>query len=487
MEKAMPYQTATELMSALRAKKVSSAELVDAAIARIEAVDQKLNAVVVRDFDRARGAARAADAARAKGDDRPLLGLPFTVKEVFNIAGLPTTWGLPGTQAIPVTEDAVVVARLKAAGAIILGKTNVSILLQDWQSSNPVYGVTNNPWDVSRTPGGSSGGGAAALAVGLVPLEFGSDLGGSLRIPASFCGIFAHRSSHGLVPLRGFAPPGTPQLSAAPEIDQAALGPMARSASDLMLALDVIAGPDDAEATAYRLLLPPARHQALKDFRVLVLDETPLVPTAKSVRAALGELAKNLETAGCTVSTTSPLFPDMQALGKTFVELLMAFAGADMPENDFRGLADAARTIDPKTNDLQQAGQRAMALSHRDWVQLDRQRVALADQWRRLFAEFDVVLCPAAPTVAFPHANGPFDQRTLSIDGQEVPYSLLPMWCALPAPTGQPVTAMPIGHDAAGLPTGMQIIGPYLEDRTSIAFAGLVEQAFGGFRVPPGF
>jgi amidase len=483
----MPYRTASELLAALRAQKVSSVELVEAAIARIQSLDEKLNAVVVHDFDRARKAAKDADAARARGEDRPLLGLPLTVKEGFNISGLPTTWGLPGTRDIPVTEDAVLIARLKAAGAVILGKTNVPVMLSDWQTDNPVYGVTNNPWDVSRTPGGSSGGGAAALAAGLVPLEFGSDMAGSLRIPASFCGVFAHRPSHGLVPMRGFVPPGTPAQSVAAPVDLAVVGPMARSAEDLMLALDVTAGPDDAHAVAYRLHLPSPRHRSLKNFRVLALDEDPLAPTDAQVRKAHVELYGHLEAAGCAVARRSPLLPDLQASARNFVELLMAFSGADMPEKDYSEAVTAAKMLGSETGDIESAGKRAIAMSHRDWIHADRRRFELAHRWRQVFAEWDVVLCPAAPCVAFPHDQRPFDQRTVTIDGHPMPYNLLPMWAAWSTPTGQPVTVMPIGRDSEGLPIGMQIIGPFLEDRTTIAFAALLEKAFGGFVAPPDY
>jgi amidase len=222
------YQTAGDLVQALASRQVSSSELVDSAIARIEVLDPKINAVVCRDFDRPRTAADAADAALARGERRPLLGIPMTVKEQFNIAGLPTTWGFPKFKGWLPDADALVVQRLKTAGAIILGKTNVPINLLDWQSYNEIYDTTNNPWDLTRTPGGSSGGAAAALAAGFVPLEFGSDIGGSLRAPAHFCGVFSHKPSLDLVPQRGAGPP---QTSAIPmRVDLAVIGPMARNA-----------------------------------------------------------------------------------------------------------------------------------------------------------------------------------------------------------------------------------------------------------------
>jgi amidase len=264
----LDYRTSTELIALLAARKVSAVELFERSIVRIEARDKAINAVVVRDFERARDAAKAADAALARGERRPLLGVPITVKESYNVAGLPTTWGFPAGKDFRPKEDALSIRRLKAAGAVILGKTNVPLSLADWQSYNDIYGTTNNPWDTGRTPGGSSGGSAASLAAGYVSLELGSDIGGSLRVPAHYCGVFAHKPSLGLAPSRGQTPPNVPPLPF--DNDLAVIGPMARSACELLLGLEVIAGPDEeVSATAYRLALPPARHESLEGFRVL--------------------------------------------------------------------------------------------------------------------------------------------------------------------------------------------------------------------------
>jgi amidase len=458
----MPYRTATQLATALRQRHVSSAELIEAAIERIETLDGRINAVVVRDFERARAAARLADAALARGETGPLLGVPMTVKEAFNVAGLPTTWGLPGTSEIPAGVDAVAVQRLKAAGAIILGKTNIATLLADWQCANPVYGVTRNPWDLTRTPGGSSGGGAAALAAGLTPLEFGSDLSASLRCPAAFCGLYAHKPSFGLVPNRGFAPPGTPMLRASPMLDMSVVGPVARSAADLALALDITAGADEREAVAWRLQLPPPRHEALRDHRVFVLDDHPQLATAQSVRGALNERAEALAKAGCQIGRQSDRLPDLKAITETFVPLLMAIFAADGPGDEG-------------------------GPSHADWIRADRRRAELAHQWSEFFDDWDVVLCPAMPTTALPLNPSAGPPASIDVDGAPVPYQAQPLWAPLAALTGQPATVAPIGFDAAGLPIGAQIIGPFLEDRTTLAFAEQMEEAFGGFVAPPGW
>jgi amidase len=481
----MPYRTVSALRAALAARQVSAGELANQAIARIEALDARINAVVVRDFAPARTQAEAADQALARGEQRPLLGIPITVKESFNVAGLPTTWGIPGTERVPVNSDAVAVARLKAAGAIILGKTNVPVMLADWQSHNPVYGVTNNPWNAARTPGGSSGGGAAALAAGFVPLEFGSDIAGSLRVPAHFCGVFAHKPSHGIVPMRGMAPPGAPDLALTAPVDLAVVGPMARSAEDLALALDATAGPDEAEAGAYALRLPAPRHAALRDYRVLVIDQHPVHPTAASVRQALGQVAGELERLGCKLGRASNLLPDLTELGLTFTTLLMAFIGGEIPAADYARAREAVGPGPANERDFADVSRRGLVLSHRDWLVADRRRYRIASQWRALFREWDVVLCPVMPTTAFAHDHSEMNARQIRVDGQAVPYGAQSMWSSLATLTGQPSTAMPIGRDE-GLPIGMQIIGPSFEDRTTLEFARLLERERGGFVAPPG-
>jgi amidase len=481
------FQTATALVAALQGRQVSATGLLEQAIARIEAHDGAINAVVVRDFDRARAAAAAADAALARGDRRPLLGVPMTVKEAINVAGLPTTWGIPGTERIPVTEDAVVVQRLKAAGAVVLGKTNVPTRLADWQTANPIYGVTRNPWDRARAPGGSSGGSAAALAAGFVPLELGTDLGGSLRVPAHCCGVYAHKPTHGLVPMRGVAPPGVPALPVARDVDFAVVGPMARSAQDLSLALDVLAGPDAVAATAYRLALPPPRHERLADFRVLVLGEHPLLQVSAEVGAALQRFADRLAATGCTLSTTSPLVPDLRAVAATYTTLLMSFFGADLPEADYRAMQAAAARLSPDDRSAAALQTRGLALSHRDWIHADRVRAGIASRWLQVFREWDVVVCPVFTTTAFPHDDSPMETRRLRVDGEDRPYAEQSLWITLASLAGLPATAMPIGlGESSGLPVGVQVMGPLLEDRTPLRFAELAEREFGGFVAPPG-
>jgi amidase len=478
------YRSAGELVADLANRRVSAVELLDQAIARIEALDKSINAVVVRDFDRARRAAIAADQALARGERRPLLGLPMTVKEAFNVAGLPTTWGIAAFKDWRPPEDAVVVERLKAAGAVIIGKTNVPVGLADWQSTNPIYGTTNNPYDIERTPGGSSGGAAAALAAGYVALEAGSDIGGSLRTPAHYCGVFAHKPTYGIVPMRGHTPPRLPALPWAGD-GLAVAGPMARSAHDIALALDVIAGPDEqSDGVGWRLVLPRPRHRVLGDFRVLLIDTHPLGATAEAIRTALAQLADRLGKEGVAVARQSPLLPDLAEATRNYTRLLGPVLTQGRPPEYYERMRSIAATMGPDDQSLDAIYVRSASVGWREWAAADTVRTRLQRQWATLFKQWDVVLCPPMPTVAFKHDHAEMSARRLDVDGQSQPYTNHIIWAAPATGAGLPATVAPIERTASGLPIGVQIIGPYLEDSTPIQFAQLLEQAFGGF-VPP--
>jgi amidase len=438
---------AVELAQALADRKVSARELLNAAVERIERLDPAINAVVVRDFDRARAAADAADAALARGERRPLLGVPMTVKEAFNVAGLPTCWGLEDKKSWIAPADSTVVARLKAAGAVILGKTNVALNLADWQSVNPTYGRTVNPHDHSRSAGGSSGGSAAALAAGMVPLEFGSDIGGSIRVPAAFCGVVGHKPSFGLVPMRGHAPPGLDGLP--PPLG--VVGPLAREVRDLELALQVTAGPEDDEALAYRLDLHPPRHERLADYRVLVMDSHPLAPVDGEIRASIARLAGTLRQAGVQVSDQTGLLPDLAQAHAGYVRLLMVamtYGGPPTPETS----------------------------SAHAYMDMLNAQLRLRRHWDVLFQSFDVVIAPTLGVVAFPHVDSSeWAARSVTIDGKPMPFVDQLAWAGLATYPNLPATAVPIGRNSDGLPIGIQILGPHLEDRTPLAFARLIE------------
>ena len=279
------FTSATTMLEALNKRQVSAIELLEMHLRRIERYNPALNAIVTFDIEHAKKNAIAADEARIKGKHGALLGLPITIKDTIDVEGLPGTAGVEQYKDRRPEHDAPLVARVRAAGAVIMGKTNIPPYAGDWQSANPVFGRTNNPWDLSRTPGGSTGGGAAALAAGLTPLEFGSDIGGSIRIPAAFCGVFGHKPSDTAVPRSGHFP-GSPLPNTATALS--ALGPLARDAHDLELALDVIAGPAIGEDTSWHLQLPPARHERLSDFRVALLPPLLWLPVDAEITGVPG-------------------------------------------------------------------------------------------------------------------------------------------------------------------------------------------------------
>ncbi len=481
------FKSAVELSAALAAKKVSAVELAQDAIDRIERHDGKINAICVRDFARGLEAARAADIARARGETGPLLGIPLTVKESYNVAGLPTTWGFPEQKDFVPPEDALSISRVKQVGAVILGKTNVPVGLADWQSYNEIYGTTNNPFDLGRTPGGSSGGSAAALAAGYGALSLGSDIGGSLRVPAFHCGVYAHKPTFALVPPRGHTAPPFPPLPL--DRDMAVIGPMARSAADLSLLLDVIAGPDPLEAgVGYRLALPPPRHNELKSYRVLVIDSDPILPANTEIRDAIGKLADALAKSGASVTRQSPLLPDFAQSSRLYMRLLMSFLGAFFAPETIADAQARAAKLAPDDNSLAAERLRGVTLSHRAWVLDDSARARLRAQWRELFRSFDAVICPVMPTPAYPHDHAP-DQATrrINIDGKDFVYPDQFAWPGIATLPGLPATAIPIGLSPEGLPIGVQIVGPWLEDRTPLKLAELIEREFEGFVPPPMF
>jgi amidase len=477
------FKSARALRKALRARKVSALELARDAIAQIEAHDAKINAICVRDFERALKAARAQDRAIAKRKAGPLAGLPITVKESYNVAGLPTTWGFPAQKGFVPAEDALAVARCKAAGAVVIGKTNVPVGLADWQSYNDIYGITGNPFDTGRTPGGSSGGSSAALAAGYGPLSLGSDIGGSLRSPAHYCGVYAHKPTFALVPSRGHTPPPLPPLPF--DRDLAVIGPMARSAADLADLLDVMAGPDPLDAgRAYRLALPAARHARVKGFRILVIDTHPMMPVAGGIRAAIDRLASGLARAGAKVERESGALPDLAAAGRLYMRMLMSFLAASFPPESYEDFKSHAARLGANDTSLAAARLRGISLSHRDWLMDDGQRARLRAQWRAFFGEFDALICPIMPTPAYPHDLLPDQaQRRIRVDGKDHPYQDQLFWPGVATCPGLPSTAIPLGL-VDGLPVGAQIVGPWLEDRTPLKLAELIEDAFGGF-VPP--
>jgi len=481
----LAFQSATALLAALRRREVSSRELLEHFLARVERWNPVVNAVVTLDPERARAAADAADRALAAGAATgPLHGLPITVKDSYETAGLRTTCGVPELASHVPERDALSVARLRAAGAVIFGKTNTPTWTADWQTTNPLFGATNNPWDPSRTSGGSSGGSAAALAAGLAALELGSDIGGSIRVPSHCCGVFGHKPSHGLVPQRGHIP-GPPGTLA--EYDLNCVGPMARSSADLALALEVLAGPPPELAHAVSLRLPPARAARLGAFRVGVWLDEPACPIDAEMRGVLERAADALERAGAKLDRKARPELDFREAVDVYVALLMPVMSLTFEEPLYRQVAAAGDQVPAEANGLLAASARAYASRHRDWLVAHERREHMRARWAAFFRDFDVLLCPVMLTPAFPHDAGEFSSRTLVVSGESRPYIDQIQWPGLVTMALLPSTVIPVGRTAGGLPVGVQIVGPYLEDRTPLAFAAAAERELGGFAPPPGY
>ena len=478
------YATGSELTRALADRTVSSRELLEHLVARIDRLDPALNAVVATDLERARAEADAADELTAAGGSNgPLHGLPMTVKDVWETEGLVTTSGAPELRDHVPEADAIAVARLRAAGAIIFGKTNTPLYAGDFQTYNEVYGVTNNPWDTTRTAGGSSGGAAAAVAAGLTPLELGSDIGGSIRNPAHYNGVYGLKPSWGVVPGRGHipGPPGT-----LVEADVNCNGPLARSLDDLELVLDVVAGPLPADAAGWRLELGtgpiPGGVDGLRVGTVFG-EGSEVVPVAADVRAALDGFAGRLADAGARVEAIELPVPLGDGL-RSWQELVLPIIGTGLPDDAFAAFAelDALEGDDP----MLVAG-RSLAGRYRSWARADNRRQHQRVAWAECFERFDVVLAPVMPTAAFPHdVERPMTDRVLDVDGTPVSHLVAMAWCGAVGSVLLPVVTLPTGPTPDGLPVGVQVIGPFLSDRRLLRLAGLLDRAAGpGFTPPP--
>ncbi|MEH6417108.1 amidase [Pseudomonas sp. CGJS7] len=483
LAKTLAFSSATELAQLIRRKQISSLELTRYYIERIEKFDRQLNAVVVRDFERALQAAKSSDEALARGHrPGPLHGVPMTIKEAFDVSGLPTTWGVPEHRDNIAVNDATAVERLKSAGAHVIGKTNVALRLGDWQSYNEVYGTTHNPWDTRRTPGGSSGGSAAALAAGLTGLEFASDIGGSIRNPAHFCGVYGHKPTYGIVPTLGHNPLG---VLSAPDLN--VVGPMGRSAEDLQLALDAVAGADRFRSPAWKLTLPPAKTQRLRGLRVAIWPRQDFVATGVEISDRVQQVGQALARAGAIVSDSArPDFSPAQS-HNTYLNLLASAGLVNLPDDYYSAARSAAAQFDADDESPLAVLMRARVLDHRSWLDHDEARTRCRLQWRAFFDDWDVVICPISATTAYEHDHRPKHERVLAVDAASTSHYEHYFWVGLATVAYLPSTAFPAGLSRDGLPIGLQIIGPEYGDRTTIEVARLIAQELGGFRAPPGF
>ena len=478
------FRSAKQLASDIRRRKLGCLEVLDLYLARMERRNGKLNAIVVTDVDGARRRARQADAALRRGKPwGPFHGVPMTIKESYDVAGMPTTWGLPALKDNVAPRNALAVDRLLAAGVVLFGKTNVPAWLADYQSYNDVYGTTNNPWDLARSPGGSSGGSAVALAAGLTGLEAGSDIGSSIRNPAHYCGVFGHKPTFGIVPPRGQALPGRVAQG-----DISVIGPMARSAADLAIGLSVMAGPDEIDGAGLRLALPAPRRKALREFKVAVMLDDPAAEVDREVQARLQALADFLGKRKVKVSLTArPAFDTAEA-HRTYIFLLRAATAGRQTAEEFSRNAEITRGLAPDDQRYYAWTMRANTASHRDWLAANETRHKMRWRWAEFFREWDLLLCPVASSAAFPHDHaGERHERMITVNGKRVPCVDQLFWAGYGGMAYLPATVAPAGFTPAGLPVGVQIIGPQYGDRTCIEFARLLEREFQAFVPPPDY
>ncbi|MEK9711111.1 MAG: amidase [Thalassolituus sp.] len=491
MTKEWAFESLAGLQQALEQGDVTSRGLVEYFQGRFEKVNPALNAVVATAFDDALRQADTADQERASGNVRgPLHGIPMTIKDTFEVVGMPCTAGSRSLANHMPKQNAFTVQRLIDAGAIIFGKTNIPLFAGDIQSFNKVYGVTNNPWDTSRTPGGSSGGAAAALAAGLTPIELGSDLAGSIRTPAHFCGIYGHKPTHGIVSGRGHIP-GPPGMLLEPDL--ATPGPMARSAADLDTMLDVLAAPGPLMGDCWSLTLPEASQKALADFRVLIWTKDPLGPIDNELQKAYDAMAEKLRAAGAQVTEGAPDGMSLETFVPTYMNLLGSVLSGTLKPAQRRVTAVIAKLAGKFGKQMKLGAHidkmlTGMTQVHADWLKNHETRLRIARKSEKIFEQYDVVLTPVVMVPAFKHQPKPaVHKRRLPVNGDERAYTELFTWIAPATLMGLPATSAPVGQTSDGLPVNVQIIGGKYQDKTTIKFAELMEESVRGFVAPEGY
>ncbi len=474
------YESALELAAKIKAQELSSRELTELYIARIEKYDGDVNTVIVRTFDDARARADEADEAARQGRDLgPLHGVPMTIKESYVMADTASTWGREEFAGNVSGKDGLAVQRFREAGAVFLGKTNVPVDLADFQSYNPIYGTTGNPFDTSRTPGGSSGGSAAALAAGFSALEAGSDIGGSIRNPAHFCGVYGHKPTYGIVPMQGHE-----LVEGIPEADLAVCGPLARTAEDLKVALDIMAKPAEREAIGWQLQLPEADFSDLKELRVALWATDEMAPVSSEIServTAVGDILRNL---GATVSDTARPDIDLTSAHMNYQTLLTSVMTSAMTDDQVAEAEAAVAELAADDFSTEAVNLRASVISHREWIRTNTKREKLRRAWSSFFEDWDILVCPQMATPAFPHDHAPMPERTLMVDNVAQPYFQQLFWAGMIVNSYLPSTVFPTGLSREGLPIGLQAVsGPYRDHRT-IEFARQITQHIGGFVAP---
>ena len=474
------YRSAFQLAAEIKAQTIKSRDLLEFYLDRVEKYNPALNSVVQLDLNRARKRADEADIAANKGEDwGPLHGLPLTIKDAYATEGIVSTNGIPDYKDFVPDFNADGVKRYVNAGAIVFGKTNVPYMSSDLQSYNDIYGTTNNPWDLSRTCGGSSGGAAASLAAGLTPLEFGSDIGGSIRTPANFNGVFGHKPTHGIVSQRGHLP----MHESLAEGDLWVAGPLGTSATDVAQAFDLLLGPPSDRAVGWRVDLPAARTTDIRELRVATYFTDQNCEVDSEIQDILASSAKSLEAEGANISWDVKPEIDFAENHLIYMQLLNSFLSIGMPEEQKEQMHKAVSSVDAPDELVN-----SPFMSHEQWTMLNERRLQLNSIWTDFFVDYDVLLAPVTPVPAFEHDHSDdMGQRVLTFNGQSRPYLDLLFWSGFSLSTFLPASVAPAGRTKGNLPVGVQIVGPYLEDRTPLAVAAMLERCHQSFEPPPGF
>jgi len=477
-------KSAGDQAAAIEAKEISAVELLDAIVERYERLNPAINAVIFTQLDVARDRALAADQATAAGQSWGALhGVPMTIKEAWDWIGSPSTSGHEALRDWRPEHNSEAIDRLLDAGAVIYGKTNLPVSMADWQTFNPVYGTTGNPWNPDLIPGGSSGGASAALAAGLTALELGSDIGASIRNPAHYCGVFGHKPTFGLVPVAGHGNPGSPTL-----IDIGVGGPMTRYAADLSLGLDIVAGAGGLDAVGWKLDLPQPRWERADRVRAAVVLESPCVAQDSELTDQLTATVEALGELGVDLVWGAQPDIDMQRSHEVYLMLLRAATGSEYPADAYeQQKAHAERWVDGD-RDYRAVSAQGITLSHWQWAQYHREREEHRLAWQAFFDDYDVLLCPTAASAAYPHDHeGERADRTIPVNGGQEPTVDQLFWAGWSCGVYLPGTVAPAGLTASALPCGLQIVTGHLRDREGIAFAEFMERELGGWQVPPGY
>ena len=477
-------RSAGDQAKAIAAGEISAAELLDAVLGRYERHNPSLNAVVFTQIDQARARAKLADQITAKGQSiGPLHGVPMTIKEAWDWIGSPSTSGLTERIDWRPEVNSEAIARLLDAGAIIYGKTNLPVMMADWQTFNPVYGVTSNPWNLAMTPGGSSGGAAAAVAAGMSAVELGSDIGASIRNPAHYCGIFGHKPTYGLVPTTGHGNPGSPV-----KLDIGVGGPLARYTDDLELVLSVVAGAEGLDARGWRLDLPAARKSRPEEFKVAAMLESPCVVQDSELTDQLAATVDALAGLGVQVDYKARPDIDIERSYEVYLMLLRAATGTEYSPEAYADQQVHGRRYEDGARDYRAIAGKAVTLSHWEWAAYHQEREQMRLAWEAFFDDYDLMLCPTAASAAYPHdLEGERADRTIPVNGGKESTIDQLFWAGWSCGVYLPGTVAPAGLTASGLPCGLQIVAGHLRDRESIGFARIMERELGGYRIPPGY